>query len=248
MEKRARGKSAGPALRVVHDCLDCALHEDGLFCRLSDETLRALNSLRQTGHYPAGSLLFVEGEPPRGLYILCSGRAKLTTAAADGHRITLRVAEPGEIVGLSSVVANKAHLATAETVLPSQVSFIPRESFVNFLHNHADAAARVDEHLSMEVHRGWEQARLLGLAANAPAKVARFLLDWSERHGQPAEGGVRVSLNMTHEGIAEAIGSTRETVSRVLADFQSRRLIRVRGGSVLLIAPDQLQSITGLEP
>lgn len=247
MGKPARNRSAGPALRVIHDCIDCALHEDGLFCRLSDKTLRELNSLRQTGHYPAGSLLFIEGEPPRGLYILCSGRAKLTTAAKDGHRITLRVAEPGEIVGLSSVVANKAYHATAETVQPSQVSFIPRDSFLRFLHSHADAAARVDEHLSMEVHRGWEQARLLGLAGSAPAKVAQFLLDWSERHGQPAEGGVRVPLNMTHEAIAEAIGSTRETVSRTLADFQSKRLIRVRGGSVLLIAPDQLRSITGLE-
>ena len=238
-------KLAAPyGLMVIDSCFACVLREEGLFCRLSPEALRDLNSIRQTALYPQGALLFVEGESPRGLFILCSGQAKLSASSKEGRSITLRLVEPGEVVGLSSVIANGPYPVSAETLAPSQVNFIPRPEFLQFLRTHAEISARVAEHLSMELHKAWEQTRLLALAPSAQAKLAQLLLVWADHHGQATAEGVRVPLHMTQEEIGETIAASRETVSRLLADFKRRRLIRVKGGSVILIQPDELRALS----
>lgn len=240
-----QAKPAAPyGLRVIDSCLACVLREEGLFCRLPDEVLRDLNSIRQTSFYPPKALLFVEGEAPRGLFILCSGQARLVAGSKDGKSLTLRLVEPGEVLGLSSVIANGPHLVTAEILAPAQVNFIPRPEFLQFLRRHAEVSVRLAEHLSMELHKAWEQTRLLALAPSTQAKLAQLLLGWAEEHGQPTAEGLRISLNMTQEEIGEAIGASRETVSRLLADFKRRRLIRVKGGSVLVLRPDELRALS----
>lgn len=231
-------------LTVIDSCFTCVLREEGLFCRLPMETLRDLNLIRQTALYPESALLFVEGESPRGLFIICAGQAKLGANSTDGKSITLRMVEPGEIMGLSSVVANTPYPATAETVAPSQISFIPRQRFLQFLRTHSEVSVRVAEHLSMELHRAWGQTRLLALAASTRVKLAQLLLIWAGQHGQTTAEGVRVPLHMTQEEIGKSIGASRETVSRLLADFKRRRLIRVKSGSVVLLQPDGLRAMS----
>jgi CRP/FNR family transcriptional regulator len=95
----------------------------------------------------------------------------------------------------------------------------------------------------MELHKAWEQTRLLALAPSSRAKLAQLLLVWAEQHGQRTSEGVRVPLHMTQEAIGEAIGATRETVSRLLGDFRRHRWIRLQGASVLLLQPDQLRAL-----
>ncbi len=238
--------SAPYGLTVIQSCLTCPMHEEGLFCRLSHESLRQLDSIRQNAFYPQGALLFVEGEPPRGLFILCSGQVKLTASSKDGKSVTLRQVETGEILGLSSVIANGAYPATAETQSPSQVNFIPREQFLRFLHAHGDVSTRVAEHLSMELHKAWEQTRLLALSPSAQARLAQLLLGWATRHGKNTSEGVRIPLHMTHEEVAENIGATRETVSRLLGDFKRRGLIRVKAGSLLLLKLEALRALSAV--
>lgn len=237
-------KPAPYGLTVIDSCFLCVQHEEGLFCRLSQEALHDLQAIRQTTFYPAGAILFVEGEAPRGLFILCNGQAKLAANSKEGRKVTLRLVEAGEVMGLSSVIANGPYPVTAETLAPSQVNFIPRTEFLQFLRKHADVSVRVAEHLSMELHKAWEQTRLLVLAPSTRAKLAQLLLVWADQHGQSTTEGVRVPLNMTQEEIGEVIGATRETVSRLLADFKRRRLIRIKGGSVVLLQPDELRTLT----
>ncbi len=88
------------------------------------------------------------------------------------------------------------------------------------------------------------RARLLALAPNARAKLAQLLLLWADQHGQPTAEGVRVPLHVTQEAIGEAIGSSRETVSRLLAGLQRRHLIRLRGSSLLLLQLDELRALS----
>lgn len=242
--KNAAKPVAPYGLTVIESCLTCVLREEGLFCRLPTEALRDLSAMRQQSFFPPGALLFVEGEPPRGLFILCTGQAKMRASSKDGKNITLRVVDPGEILGLSSVVANSPYPVTAETLAPSQVNFLPRPEFLQFLRTHAEVSVRVAEHLSMELHKAWEQTRLLALAPSARAKLAQLLLTWAGAHGQATADGVRVSLNMTQEEIGETIGASRETVSRLLAEFKRRRWIRIKGGTVLLVQPDELRALS----
>ncbi len=220
------------------------MHEEGIFCKLSPESIGDLNSIRQNAFYLQGAMLFVEGEPPRGIFILCSGQAKLVASSKGGKTIGLRQVEVGEVLGLSSVIANGAYPVTAQTLAPSQVNFIPRNEFLRFLRDHADVSMRVAEHLSSELHKAWEQTRLLALAPSARAKLAQFFLAQATRQGRTTTEGIRVFLNMTHEEIAETIDMTRETVSRLLADFKRRGLIRVKGGVAVVLQPDALRALS----
>lgn len=227
-------------LNVINSCLLCVMKEDGLFCRLPPKALRDLDSIRHNSFYPAGAVLFVEGEEPKGLYILCSGRAKLVASSKEGRSIILRQVKAGEIMGLSSITGNAPYPVTAETVMPSQVSFISRGEFLRFLRAHVEVFSRVTEHLSMELHRAWEQTRLVALAKSARAKLAQLLLGWAREGGQQTAEGARIQVTMTHERIGESIGASRETVSRLLADFKRHGLIRVKGGAIVILREEEL--------
>ncbi|MGD1158626.1 MAG: Crp/Fnr family transcriptional regulator [Terriglobia bacterium] len=216
--------------------------EEGLFCQLPHAALSTLNSLRQTSFYPKGALLFVEGQPTRGLYIMCSGEGKLYVNSAEGQSLTLRVVEHGEVLGLSSLIADEPYPASAETLCPSQVSFIPRLEFLQFLRANADVALRVAKHLSMELSRAWQQTRMLALAPDTHAKLTQFLFEWAEKHPQATADGLRIALHMTHEEIARNIGASRESVSRILGDWKHRGVIRVSGGTITILRPLELQS------
>ena len=224
------------ALKLIDDCFHCPLHEDGLFCRLSPESTRALEAIRHQSLFPSGAVLFSEGEEPRGLFVLCQGQVKLSSASKDGKSVTLRTAAPGEVLGLSSVVAGRRYPLTAKIQEAAQVAFIARHDFLAFLKDHSDVAVRVAEHLSMELHKAWEQTRLLALAPSSAAKLAQLLLGWADQDGQ-------IKLRMTQEAIGENIGATRETVSRLLADFKRQGLIRMKGGMIVLLDATQLKKL-----
>jgi CRP/FNR family transcriptional regulator len=231
-------------VHLIENCIGCTWRESGLFCRLATETLRHLTSIRQTVVYPRGALLFAEGEKPRGLFILCSGRARLTASSRAGKRTTLHLVQPGEALGLSCVMANAPYPATAEVLAPSQLAFIPRPQFLKFLETQTDVAGRIAEHLSVELHRAWDHMRLLSLAARARAKLAHVLLSWSALQGRATQEGVTLPLHLTQEEIGETIGASRETVSRLLNSFRRRRWIRLRPGSIVLLKPEKLRQLT----
>ena len=228
-------------LPVVEACADCLSRQTSMFCGLPKERLRDLLAFRQTALYPPRALLFVEGEIPRGLFVLCTGKAKVSTTSKEGKRLTLHLVQPGEALGLSSVIANCPYQVAAETTAPSQVCFFPGSEFLRILRANADVTVRIAEHLSNELHQAWDQTRLFTLAPSARAKLAQLLMANARLYGQSSPGGMRVLLNMTEEDMGEAIGATRETICRVLADFRRLQLIRMKGRCVTVVKPDQLR-------
>jgi CRP/FNR family transcriptional regulator, cyclic AMP receptor protein len=227
-------------LQIVESCLGCVMREEGLFCQLPHAALSTLNSLRQTSIYPKGVMLFVEGQPTRGLYILCSGEVKLYANSAEGESLTLRVAEHGEVLGLNSLIGDERYTVTAETLCPCQISFIPRLEFLQFMRANPDVALRVAKHLSMELGKAWKQTQMLALAPDTHAKLIQFLMERAQKHGQTTAEGLRITHHMTHEEIAQSIGASRESVSRILADWKHKGVIRASGGTITVLRPLEL--------
>lgn len=221
-------------LEVEYNCSECRVRAERLFCNMTNSTVTALDSVKFTGLYPKGSLLFVEGEEPRGVFILCSGRAKLTTSSTEGKTLIVKIAEPGEVLGASATILGKPYEVSAETIEPAQVNVIKREHFLEFLRQHPEASMRMARQLSENCSAAHRDIRSLGLSQTAQEKMARLLLDWCERGGQPSDKGMRLKVLLTHEEIAQMIGATRETVTRVISDFKSRRLIDVKGSTFLI--------------
>jgi CRP/FNR family transcriptional regulator, cyclic AMP receptor protein len=219
-------------LQVIESCLTCPLVKERIFCDLPRPVLAALDAISSSATYPKDAILFVEGQEPRGVFVLCNGRVKLSTNSADGQSIIVRIAEPGEVVGLAGTLSGKAYELTAETLEPLQANFIPRGAFLRFLGEHGEAAVRVAEILSKIYHATLLEVRYLGFSSSAAEKLARFLLDLPATPAQN-NGHMRAILTLTHKEIGEMIGASRETVTRLFGHFKREGLIEVHGSNVI---------------
>jgi CRP/FNR family cyclic AMP-dependent transcriptional regulator len=126
---------------------------------------------------------------------------------------------------------------TREALEPIQANFIPRDVFLKFLREHGEVAVRVAEILSDIYHATYREVRYLGLSGSAGEKLARFLLDLAADRGKSSEvvnGSDRVALTLTHDEIAQMIGLSRETVTRLFADFKRKRLIEIHGSTLVI--------------
>ncbi len=233
-------------LEVEYNCSACRVRADRLFCNMSDSAVAALDTVKFTGLYPKGSLLFVEGEEPRGVFILCSGRAKLTTSSTEGKTLIVKIAEPGEVLGASATILGKPYEVSAETIEPSQLNFVKRDDFLKYLNTHAEACLHTAQQLSEKYHSAQREIRSLGLSQTTSEKLARLLLDWCERGGEETTRGIRLKVLLTHEEIAQMIGTTRETVTRLLSDFKKKKMIDVKGSSLFVLNKPQLENLVSV--
>ena len=197
------------------------MRAEHIFCDLPPAALQSFESIKYATAYPKGAVLFVEGQTPRGIFVLCKGRVKLSICSTDGKTLILKIAEPGEVLGLSATVSGKTYELTAETVDPCQVNFVKREDFLRFLKEHSDACLRVAEQLSEKYNSACREIRSLGLSHSAGEKLAKLLLEWSAKNGEAAKAEPRVKLALTHEEIAQMIGTSRETVTRLICRFET---------------------------
>lgn len=220
-------------LQVTENCLICKLRNTGFFCDLPKNSLQDLEKVKYASAYPQGAILFVEGQAPRGVYIICSGRVKLSTTSRDGKTLILRIAQGGEVLGLHASVSGKPYELTAETLQPCQLDFIKRDDFLRFLQNHSDACLNAAQHLSQNCQSAYEMIRSLGLSHSVSEKLARLLLEWAS-DGDETKDGIRIKVSLTHEEIAQLIGTSRETVTRVLGEFREKDLAQLRGSTLLI--------------
>jgi CRP/FNR family cyclic AMP-dependent transcriptional regulator len=220
-------------LNILDNCLTCAVREEHLFCNLSLPAAQRLNEIKSTAIYPKGAMLFIEGQQPRGVFILCAGKAKLSMSSREGKTIITKLSESGDVLGLNAVISNRPYEVTAEMMAPGQANFIPRDSLLQFLKDFGEVALRVAEQLSRNYYTAYEEIRTLGLTSSPSEKFAKLLLSWSTKITQN-DGGAQVKMMLTHEEIAEIIGTTRETVSRLFSDFKKKQLLQSKG-SILII-------------
>lgn len=222
-------------LEIIESCVTCKLRKDKWFCGLSSDVLKSFSAASHLSTYPGGAVLFVEGQVPRGGLVLCSGKVKLSTTSRDGKVLILKMAEPGEALGLSAVISGTPYEVTAETVGPCQVNFIDRESLMKLLDRYGELGLHSAQALSREFQSAYRDIHELVLARSSAGKLARLLLSWSG--GRERESGaseIRIRSSMTHEEIAQMIGSSRETVTRLLSELKKKELIRLEGSTLVI--------------
>ena len=215
------------------------------FKKLSPAALRDLESMEFPTLYQPGVLLFSEKASPAGIFIVVSGEVKLSINSSEGKRLILSIAKAGEVLGLSSVLSGLPSEMTAEVLYPTRIAVIERDQFLGFMARHPEVYQVVTQELSLQYKVACEQLRTVALAGSAPEKLARLLLDWSE-DGQKIDGGMRFRFSLTHEEIGEFIGASRETVTRTLSTFKSRRLVAFHGSILEIPSKVALQNIAGL--
>ena len=221
-------------LDIIESCLGCKMRADHIFCDLPNSALQSFEQIKYATAYPKGAVLFVEGQAPRGIFVLCKGRVKLSICSTDGKTLILKIAEAGEVLGLSATVSGKPYELTAETIDPCQINFVKREDFLRFLKEHSEACLRVAEQLSEKYNSACREIRSLGLSHSAAEKLAKLLLEWSGKNGESAKTEPRLKLALTHEEIAQMIGTSRETVTRLFADLKKRQIVQAKGSTLVI--------------
>jgi CRP/FNR family transcriptional regulator len=209
---------------------------------LPEVTLHAFAGIAHASFYPPGARLFVEGQTPRGVFILCSGRAKLTITARNGKSL-MRVAEPGEILGLSAIVSGHSHEGSAEMLDGGEVNFISQPAFLNFLRECGNASLLVAQHLSRDYYAVFGQMKSLALSDSAGEKLAHLLLHWCARNGIETEHGIHLKLSLTHGEIAQMISASRETVTRLFSEMRNKQVIHLKGSSLVIRNKAALESM-----
>lgn len=209
----------------------------------ASEIVKKLAAFSIATCHPKGTVLFLEGQPSRGVFILSSGRVKLFTSSADGKPFILRFAEPGEILGLAGTVSGRPYEASAEATQPTQTSLVRREHLVDIIRRNSRFAEHVAMHLGESYCSAIAGVRSLVFSRSATQKLAVFLLDWCESN-RP-EDAASATCTLTHEHIAQAVGISRETVTRLLSGFKKKGLIQWRGSNLVLRDRTALESSAG---
>lgn len=220
-------------LPVVDNCVTCRLRNSNFSCALSKGSLEGLDRVKHATAYPQGALVFVEGQAPRGVFVLCQGRAKLMATNRDGKTFILKIAQPGEILGLHAAVSGKPYELTVETLQPSQLAYIGREDFLRFLKEHGDACLHAAQQLSNDCQSAYDVIRSIGLSHSVSEKLARLLLQWAP-DGRVVDGTIRLKLALTHEEMAQLIGTSRETVTRILSQLKKKGVLDLTGSTLII--------------
>lgn len=231
-------------LQIQHKCQNCDLRGDGFFCNLPETDLHLFESVKITKACTKGTMLFVEGQPSSGVYMLCQGKVKLSTCSPDGKVIILGIAEPGQMLGLSSAINGVEHESTAETLEMCQVDYVKRDDLMRLIETNPGACLSAARQLSRDYHTAYKQICALGLSDSVTDKLAKLFLGWSG-NGSGVDGRVHLKNVFTHEEIAEMIGTSRETVTRALKYFRERDLITLKGSDLIIHDRQRLKAVIG---
>jgi len=219
-------------------------HDGHPFCNLSSDLVHLIANVSSTTIYRRKAKLFVEGEKPRGVFILRTGKAKLTACSPLGKTFITRFADSGDVLGLNAVVSNRPYGATAEMMTSGQVDFIPHGFLLRLMRQHADFALAVAEQLSASYYSLHDSVRSLGLATHPVERLAKLLLFWTSAGNEDAcSSHQSFKLPLTHQEIADSIGSTRETVSKLFCDLRRKQLLRSEGKELTIMNRPELQNI-----
>lgn len=232
------------ARSIVANCTGCNRRHHRTFCNFSTEALERLDTISMQLALPGRAMVIKEGQVADSVYLVCDGQLKLYTISREGRVMIVRLARPGDLLGLSAVLDGSEYEVSAETLAPTILKRILRSDFTEFLHTYPEVGRHTSEVLAKEYRDIFQDARRLALSGSASGRVARLLLDWSSAlgNGRPE---LRFTMLLTHEEMAYMAGTSRETVTRLLNRYERGKLIAREGSSIVILNPDRLDSFAG---
>ena len=229
--------------RLSSSCSSCEYRSLRTFCNLSLPSLEELDAIGVQWRLPKGAILFQEDDPGDNVAVICEGQVKLSCSSSEGKTLILKIAGPGDVLGLSAAIAGSPHEVTAEAIEPTLVKNIRRKDFIAFLTGHGEASMHAARSLADEYKSAFYDARRLALSPSAAGRLASVLLQWGANAscGKPQ---MQFTMPLTHEELANLAGTSRETVTRILGRLQKEKLIQVHGTSITILAPDKMANLT----
>ena len=230
--------------KTYTDCRECVARGMSLFCGcLSDKELNEFMEIKKIHIYDKHDFIFHEDTPSHGIYILCSGRIKLTNSSRFGQQQILKIVSAGEIIEKNGLYNTGKHTVTAETLEKSEVTFFEGEDFLNLLKRHSDLSLRIINVLSQELEQVQQKINQLTFK-DAKGRLALILLDLAKSYGVKNSEGVDLGIVLKREEIAEMTGIALETAVRLLSQFKKEGIIKIEGKQITLLNEPKLQTLS----
>ncbi len=212
------------------------------FGNLRGEAMDQFTAIGTERCYSRGETLFAEDEMPQNVFVVRSGRVKISVSSREGKTMILKVAEAGQVLGLSAALSGSRHEATAEAFEPCVVTAIAVNDFLGLLNKCPEATREATRWVLNEYQSVFNDVRRLALPATVAGRLANLLLDWRKK----SQGQInpRYTMVLTHEEIASMTGTSRETVTRVLRQFQREKLISIKGAFLTVLQPQVLEQLS----
>ncbi|WP_213804371.1 Crp/Fnr family transcriptional regulator [Granulicella sp. dw_53] len=214
------------------------------------DALRELDRLGEQVTYVEGDRVVEEGAAAERVCVVCKGTLKLTTSSRDGRLLLLRIAGPGDVLGLASALKGTIYESTAEALEECEVRVMDREDFLRFMEEFRGVGLNSAETVAREYGTAVTSARRLALSGSAAGRLASVLLDWGRtRAGRAAaeagdvEGPLRFRMPLTHEELGHMAGISRETATRALTKMKAEGLIEIEGERIVLPSPEKLERL-----
>lgn len=206
-----------------------------IFAELSEVDIQALARLTTRRRYPKDTVVFFENEQGDTLFMILEGRVRVTILGDDGREVILSVLGPGDFFGEIALLDNEPRSATAIAAEDSELLLLQRNEFQGAMSENPSISGALIRVLSARLRRANHQISTLALL-DVYGRVARVILDIAREEGRRLKDGRIAFRRATHQELANRIGTTRETVTRMLKDLERQGLITVDGREVVLEA------------
>ena len=219
------------------------VEESGFMAKLSRPSFEAVAKASTRMSFESGELIYTEGESATGAYVVLRGKVKLVANSADGKALILRIARPGEMVSLSAALSERGNDTSAEAVEPTSVMFISTANLNRLMETTPDLGFHLAQELSIEYSLLCQELSTLGLQRSAMSRLAKLLVDIA-KEAAPKQGVVTSKCPLTHEEMAQMIGTSRETVTRLLHDLRDNGVATVKNEILTVNKMDSLRALT----
>lgn len=190
----------------------------------SSDRTRLLEHMTET-QYGKGDVIFREGEPTQYFHIVTEGSVKCVKSTSDGKECTLKMLMPGDLFCCDAAAFDQGlHPGTAHPIGDVRVLRMNKQAYFDMLRQSPDAAMEVIKYLGHRLNEAQEKAKVLALD-RADQRLATLLIDLAARSGQPEGSGIRLAVRMTRQDMANMVGTTTETVIRIMGRFKKSRLV-----------------------
>ncbi len=230
---------------LIVDCKNCQARVSSIFCSLEKDEIESLHENKGCTTYKKGQIIFSQGAMPHGIYIVYTGKVKLHQLAENGREQIVRMAKPGDIIGYRSLLSGDHYTSTSETIEESNICFIPKKLFWNFMNTNQDVSIQLMKLLSSDLKKA-EHA--ITNIAQKPVKerLAEALLFIKKTYGYEADS-TTISVTLTREEIANIVGTATETAIRLLSDLKNEKIIAFVGKRIKILNHSRLVDIASID-
>ena len=216
------------------ECENCPSRGKGIFCELEGLALKDVSDHKVVNTYKKGQTLFVQGNPPYGMYCISQGNIKVTQVGADGKESIVRIASPGDVLGHRSIFTDQYYNATATAIEECNVCFLDKKYILKLVQKDPSVACNIIAKLGRDL--GAAETRVSSFyQKNVRERLAELILLLKESHGENlGDGRIKLNIKLTREEMASIIGTASETLIRFMSELKAEGFIEQEGKTIFI--------------